>query len=232
MKKTVFTFLLVLFGIVGFSQTLLMHEDVKDTVLGKRGPNLKNFSHFYLGIGFIVGKPDSTGSDIKTGRSVNVVLGYRYKLKICNFFAVGYDIAYNSYSFALKQNSKKITPDTILHEKEKLNFGNLGLSPYMRFNYGRRGNIVGNFVDLGAYGDWTFSASNNTKDKEPNGNIVKTSISHLNYYNHTNYGVLARIGFNRYVIFANYRLSDIFKKSYSYPELPRVTVGLQIGFHK
>jgi hypothetical protein len=232
MKKIVFVFLFVLLGIAGFSQTVLMHQDAKDTVLGKHGPNLKNFSHFYVGIGFIAGKPDSAGSDIKAGKSVNVVLGYRYKLKISNFYAIGYDIAYNSYSFSLEQDSKKITPDTVLHKKEKLNFGNLGLSPYMRFNYGRRGNHIGKFIDLGAYGDWTFIASDISKDKKSNGNLVKTKISHLNYYNATNYGVLVRIGFNRYVFYGNYRLSNIFKSSYNYPELPRIIIGLQIGFHK
>jgi hypothetical protein len=102
----------------------------------------------------------------------------------------------------------------------------------MRFNYGRRGNIIGKFIDLCAYGDWTFSASNNTKDKRQNGNHVKTRITHLNYYNSTNYGVLARIGFNRYVFYGSYRLSNMFKSSANFPELPRITVGLQIGFHK
>ena len=232
MKKHIFIFLFVSFAITGFSQSVLLHEDVKDTVLGKHGPNLKNFSHFYFGVGFINGKPDSTGSDINSARSLNIVLGYRYKLKICNFYSIGYDIAYNSYSYFLKQNSTKITPDTIIHEKEKLNFGNIGMSLYMRFNYGRRGNHVGNFIDLGGYGDYTFAASNFTKDKLPNGNIARTRISHLHYFNSTNYGVLARIGFNRYVIYGNYRLSDIFKSSYNFPELPRLTIGLQIGFHK
>ena len=232
MKKYIFILLFGSIAITGFSQTVLLHEDVKDTVLGKRGPNLKNFSHFYFGIGFIAGKPDSTGSDINSLRSVNVVFGYRYKLKICNFYSIGYDIAYNSYSYFLKQNSTKITPDTVLHEKEKLNFGNLGLSLYMRFNFGRRGNHIGKFVDIGGYGDWTFNAVNFTKDKNSNGNIVKSRISNLHYFNSTNYGLMARIGFNRYVIYGNYRLSDIFKSSCNFSELPRLTIGLQIGFHK
>ncbi len=232
MKKYLFFSFFVLFSIAGYSQTVLLHEEVNDTVLGKHGQNLRNFSHFYIGLGFLAGKPDSTGSDILYGKSKNFILGYRYKFRICNFFAIGYDLDFNSYSYSLKQWAKKITPDSILHNKEKLTYNNLGISGYMRFNYGKRGNRIGNFIDLGGYGDWTFSAINFVKDKRSNGNIFKTSISHLNYYNPINYGALARIGFNRYVIYGYYRLSDIFKPSYKYPELPRLAVGLQIGLHK
>jgi hypothetical protein len=43
------------------------------------------------------------------------------------------------------------------------------------------------------------------------------------------YGFLARAGTNRYVITAKYRMSDIFKSSYAIPELPRLTVGVEVG---
>jgi hypothetical protein len=215
-----------------YSQTVKLHEVVDDTVMGKHGPNLKNFSHFYLGLGFMAGAADSTGSDILYGRSTDLVIGYRYKLRFSNFFAVGYDLSFNSYKYALKQDSQKLVPDTIQHNKENLSFNNLGASLYMRFNYGRRGNRVGHFIDLGGYGDWTFSAVNFTKDKRQNGNIVRTKISNLDYFNSTNYGLTARLGFNRYVFYGNYRLSDIFKSSKKLPEMPRLTIGLQIGFHR
>jgi len=232
MKKYLLLSFFILFSIANYSQTVLLQEEVKDTVPGKHGQNLRNFSHFYIGLGFIAGEPDSSGSDILYGRSTNFVFGYRYKFRICNFLAIGYDLGFNRYSYSLKQWAKKITPDTILHNKEKIIFNDLGISGYMRFNYGKRGNRIGNFIDLGGYGDWTFSGVNFFKDKNDNGNIFKTSISHLKYYEAVNYGALARIGFNRYVFYGYYRLSDIFKSSYKYPELPRFTFGLQIGLYK
>lgn len=232
MKKIFISAIIILVNASCWSQTELMHQDVKDNMVGKRGPNLKNFSHFYLGFGFIVGSSDSVGSDVIAGKSTNFVFGYRYKLRVNNFFAIGCEAAFDSYSFALKQNATKITPDTIIHDKEQLNLGNLGLAGYMRFNYGKRGNRVGNFVDIGGYGDYRISGVNFTRDKLDNDNVVKTRISHLDYFNPINYGALARIGFNRYVIYGTYRLSDIFESSYNYPELPRLTIGLQIGLHK
>jgi len=234
MKKHLLIFLLFIISIVGFSQTVLFERKVTDTTLGTHGENLRNYSHFYIGFGFIAGQPDSAGSNILMGKSSNFVFGYRYKLKICKFYAIGYDLAFNTYAFGLKQEKEKSLPDTILHGKESFSYSTLGLSPYMRFNYGRRGNRIGNFIDLGAYGDWKFSARTFTRDKLDNGNIVKVTTRKLKYLNPFNYGALARIGFGRYVIYGYYRLSDIFKTSdtYKFSELPRITVGVQIGMHK
>jgi hypothetical protein len=232
MRKIYLILALLFIGQALTAQNVLLHKEVSDSEIVKFGPNLKNFRHFYFGLGFIAGKPDSTGSDIITGYSMNYLVGFRYKLRVTNWFAIGYDIDFTSYGYRLKQASSKITPDTILHDKEKLTFSDLGADIYMRFNYGRRGNRIGNFIDLGGYADWVFSARNYMKDKIANGNVVETTISHLNYFNPYNYGAVARIGFNRYVLFGYYRLSDIFKTSYNYPELPRITIGLQIGIHK
>ena len=232
MKKILITFFLFISTYICFSQTVLLHQEVKDTTLGKRGPNLKNFGHFYFGIGFIMGEPENKGAEINYGFSKNILVGYRYKLKLNQVLAIGFDMDYNASSFFIKQHPLKTIPDTLLHDIEKINFGNVGLNGYIRFNYGKRGNRIGNFIDLGAYGDYVFSARHFTKDEKQNGNIVKTTTSHLAYYNKTNYGLLMRIGFNRYVLFGNYRWSNHFKDSYIYPELPRYTVGFQIGFHK
>ncbi|MFH0866453.1 MAG: hypothetical protein V1904_09660 [Bacteroidota bacterium] len=231
--KKIFLFLALSFVATALAaQNVLLHKEVKDSLTVKFGPNLKNFRHFYIGIGFIAGEPDSAGSSIMQGYSMNYLIGYRYKLRLTNWFSLGYDIAFNSYSYRLKQDSTKITPNKTIHDKEKLTFGDLGVDCYLRFNYGRRGNRIGNFIDLGGYYDWVFSGRNYSKDKMTNGNVIETTISHLNYFNAYNYGALARLGFNRYVFYGYYRLSDIFDASYLYPELPRLTIGLQIGIHK
>jgi hypothetical protein len=232
MRKYILILSLLILTISVKSQTVVMHQDVNDTLIPTNGPNLKNFSHFYIGYGFIAGKSEGSGSDIIYGRPGNFVLGFRYKFKVCNVYSIGFDVSFNTYTYNLKQDSAKIFPNNFLHDKEKLNLTNFGLGLYNRFNYGRRGNMVGNFIDLGAYADWTAGANNYTRDKMPNGNIVKTTISKLNYIEPFNYGVFGRIGFNRYVIFGNYRITDIFKPTYTFSELPRLTIGFQIGLHK
>ncbi|HNW98565.1 MAG TPA: hypothetical protein PKK00_09175 [Bacteroidales bacterium] len=231
MRKIFLILSLFVFVAITPAQNVLLHKEVNDSIIQKYGPNLRNFHHLFISMGFVMGEPDSSGSDILYGNSTNYLVGYRYKLKLSNWFAIGYDIDISSYYFRLKQSLTKCTPDSILHDKEKFIIGNVGGDLYLRFNYGRRGNRVGNFIDLGGYGDLKTAAKHFTKDKMLNGNVVEVNTSHLKYVNKYNYGAMARVGFNRYVIYGCYRLSDIFKDS-QYPELPRITVGLQIGLHK
>jgi len=109
-----------------------------------------------------------------------------------------------------------------------MNFNKLGSNVYFRINFTRRGNYLGNFLDFGASVDWTFAMRHFTKEKTDN-IITKTRSRGYDYYNPLNYHVFARIGFNRYVLSGSYRLSDVFKNKYNYPELAKITVGLEIG---
>lgn len=231
--KKIFLFLtLFAFALTVTAQNIILHKEVGDTTIETFGPNLKKFSHFYFGAGFILGEPDSAGSATLTGTSMNYTFGFRYKIKLTNWFALGGDLALGTYSYRLKQDTTKVVPNKIIHDKEKLSIGNLGANAFLRFNFGKRGNRIGNFLDLGGYADLKISGRHYYKDKMDNDNVIETTISHLNYFNAYNYGVMARIGFNRYVIYGSYRLSDMFDESYKYPELPRLTIGLQIGIHK
>lgn len=230
------TFFILLFAIsltiTSFSQDVIFNDQVNsDSVIATKGPNLKHFKHAYLGFGFAATQSENKSSKIDLGLSSNFIFGIRSKLKISNFYAIGYDISYNLSWYRLAQTVDKQTPDNFLNDKERLSFHNLELSFYNRLNFGKRGNIIGKFIDLGAYTDWTFLCThlivNNIND-----NIYKTKITHLKYYEPFNYGLLSRLGYNRWVLYANYRLSDLFKSSYHFAELPRLTIGLQIGLHK
>jgi hypothetical protein len=44
--------------------------------------------------------------------------------------------------------------------------------------------------------------------------------------------LLARIGIGRWAFTGSYRLSDIFKTPYQMPELPRLTVGVEVGLFR
>ena len=240
MKKLFTTLLSIIFlSTYVAGQDVLLEEDVKaDTIKKTVGPNLKHFTHLYLDLGFIAGKSETEGADINYGKSYTFSVGYRYKRKISNFYAIGFDINYYLMSYNLKQENSKILPNDSLHNKEKLIFNNLGLELYNRFNFGKRGNYIGTFIDIGAYGNWAYKVKHYTKDELDNADINNAKINEVTntglvYPEELNYGVKARIGINRFVLSATYRLSDLFKEKYSYyPELPRLSVGLQIGLHK
>ena len=105
---------------------------------------------------------------------------------------------------------------------------------FFRTNFGKRGNIIGKFLDIGAEGGWngynTFRYLINEKDAQGN-NIARTSINvrrfggAIPYY----YGVVARLGINKFMISGELRLSEMFKGSRNLPELSPLRVGLQFG---
>ena len=228
MKRIIFIALLFA-SANAFTQEILLEQNVNsDSIRPSRGPNLKNFSHFYIGLGF----PINTNEDVtytKFGSSTNIDFGFRYKRKFTNFFATGFDLGIGSTTYNLSQDVPKTVPDTIINEKEKFRIFSVSPSAYLRFNFGRRGNYVGNFLDLGTYGDWNIRKLHFTINKNEQDEKVKVETTRLDYMENFSYGFLARAGSNRYVVTAKYRMSDIFKSSYAIPELPRLTVGVEVG---
>lgn len=233
--KRFFILLLICSG-PAMAQDVLLEQDVnKDTIIPRKGPNYRHYTHLYMGYGAVVGN-GATGAELKTGNSGQFVFGSRYKLKLTNFYALGLDFSYNVTGYAIKQSNLKILPNKSLHDKENINLNCLSLGFYNRFNFGKRGNSIGNFLDIGAYGDWVFAANHEYVDNYSTANSVyakKTKVKNtrLQYVNSINYGLNARIGLGRYIAFGQYRLSDLFESSYLYPELPKLIIGLQIGFY-
>ncbi len=241
MKKTILiTLILVSMQTLLFSQETLVHDDVAgDTIIPERGQNLKKFSFFYYNIEWFAGKTEGYGANIKYGKSFKTAFGFRYKQKLAKFYSVGYDINYNYALYSIKQDSSKIFPNTTIHKRENLIYNNIGLELYNRFSFGKRGNYIKYFFDIGAYA--TYGISNYIKQIDefstPNANNAKkTKIKNQNltFIYPYNYGLKARFGYNKLAITGTYRLSNLFKDNYSgtiyyYPELPRYSVGIEIG---
>jgi hypothetical protein len=104
-------------------------------------------------------------------------------------------------------------------------------SVYARINFGRRGNSIGTYLDLGAYGSFNVKRAHYTYD-EINDEIVKTTTSRLKYMEKYAYGLLARIGTNNVALTAKYRLSKPFTEKSGFAELTKLSVGLEIGVFK
>jgi hypothetical protein len=146
------------------------------------------------------------------------------------WYALGYELEYRLSNFRYS----KIHDNQPLHDKDRLLTHSLALSCFQRFNFDKRGNYIGKFMDMGIYSELPFSKSNILIDNIDtlSSGQQKLILTHLKFMNSINYGVLARVGFNRVVLFATYRLSDIFKASFNRMDLPRLSAGLQIGIHK
>ena len=232
-----------------FAQDILLEQDVNaDTAVSDIGPNKKKFWHGYIGLGFPV-SPDSAGSRINYGKSFEFTMGTRFKWRVNNWYALGLDMAYhlNAYNLKQKPGAGKVLPNDSIHDKERLKLHHLGLGFYNRFNFGKRGNHIGNFVDVGIRFDVPFVRSHVTVDKlqlagSNNGRKIKTKTTDLRFIEDYNYSGYFRLGFNKFVITASYRLTPLFIKDPNlyakynnglsqYPDLPVLNVGVEIGLH-
>jgi hypothetical protein len=230
--KRILTIILVSLSLGAFSQGILLQQNVKaDSIRPTRGPNLKNYIHGYVGVGFPL-YTNEEANYTKPVLSTDFNFGIRYKRKFTSYLAMGLDLGLTSTAYRIKQNASKTIPDTQINDKEKIQINTVVSSAYLRINVGRRGNYIGNYLDLGAYGGWNFQKKHKTTNKNDEGEKVKVMTSKLNYIEDFSYGLLARIGMSRYALTARYRLSDVFKSSYVMPELPGLIVGFEVGLFK
>ncbi len=234
-------FILFLLPIQASTQEVLLEERVpNDSTADKFGPGRRHYLHPLVTLGLGFGPPEASGSAIEFWGSGSFGFGLRYKLKILKRWELGIGIRYERESFRIEQDSGKKVFGPVQHKREKLILNDLSGTFYNRFVFGKRGDFVGTFLDLGGYADLSLGKKHLTVDKvkEPSKagyKKVKSKRKGLNYVERMHYGVLARIGYNRWTLFARYRLSDLFLEggiADGYPELPRFRVGIQIGLHR
>lgn len=226
--KKILTLILFSISISAFSQIVVLEQNVKDdTIRPTRGPNLKHFFQGYIGLGFPLYTNEETAYT-KFGTSTTVDFGMRYKRKLAEHFAVGADLGVTLAAYKIKQENGKTVPDTIINDKEKFQINSVRSSVYTRLNVGRRGNHIGNYLDLGIYGGWNCVKKHQTINENQDQEKVKVVTSQLKYIENFSYGLISRIGINRWTFTASYRLSDIFKSSQALPEIPHLTIGLEL----
>lgn len=233
--------LLVLISTIG-TQGITAQEILKPTPLNKETsddnhPNSRNFSHFYLGYGFMIGQPDGDGAEVRNFGSSSFHIGLRYKRKFSETLAAGLGVEYYNYWYDIKQNEKKILPNRKIHDKEKLKFNSFIGEGFFRINLSRKGNLMGKFVDLGGFAGYMYKSKHYTYDQheianEAGGSSKETYNNNLVFTEDLLYGVVAKIGLGHFVFFGKYRLSDSFNENGElFPDLPKLNVGLEIGLH-
>jgi hypothetical protein len=231
MKQKLLLFVLILIlhqSLIG--QRVVISENVSsDTDVPVFGANRKHFGHIFSGFHHIAGAPESNTDKLKACSWV-FELGYRYKRRFSQTLSAGAELGIKRMSYSIKHWEMLHTPEASETDKHKLVFIQTGLGLYQRFNYNkRRGNYVGNYIDVGVYGDWNFNTRQVYQFRNEADEKVLTRKSNLNYISPFEYGVLMRLGFNRIAAKATYRLSGHFKETSAPAEMPRLTFGVEFG---
>ncbi|MAY84386.1 MAG: hypothetical protein CMP59_09670 [Flavobacteriales bacterium] len=209
-------------------------RDLDELTLKKRGPNLDRYGHLFIGYGFIVGPSENDSAQTIPVNSSTFTLGWLSKWRINRWYELGFDVDYQYSSYKIEQDSFKLVPNNTLHKKEKLVFNRIEVAPFQRFKFRNRYHSTGTFLDMGVFFGYNYRIKHQTveKDRVPGADRTRTVNLGLNYTQDFNYGLMARIGFNRFIFFARYRFSDLFTEESELPELPRYSVGLKIGIHQ
>ncbi len=225
--------LLISAGSISAQGPLMNRTVAKDTAMGNRGPNLKKYRHWFVNVGFLI--PHSNNHYLKYGLSNEIGFGFRTKRKIAEHYAIGLDFAYQYRNYNLKKFINYPGVDSLNVTKERFVQRGIQMGLYQRINYGRRGNFLGKYIDLVIWGEvpfwnlhsYRFSSPESQKMFGKNGKIV---LRNFEWDETFLYGVQLRIGFNKSIIYGNYRFSQMFSTSSGLPQLSPIMVGFQTAF--
>ena len=180
---------------------------------------------------------ENSRTRINTLLSNEYSMGLRYKRKVLAFYHIGFDLSGRFLHYRIEDDGG--APDDLNpfsqywgEGKQHLRTNSLGLEFYNRLRAGK-GNNPGYFIDFGIRGDWNYMNKlvvRSRYDKSENfSGRVKTVNRQLAYMERTSVSVSGRIGLKKIIFYGSYRLSDLFKDTYSVPELPVMIFGLQWG---
>ncbi|MGL4595921.1 MAG: hypothetical protein ACRCYO_00240 [Bacteroidia bacterium] len=244
MQIRLFKFLLVVF--LAFASDLAAQKELLNiqvdttTKIPNWGPNRRHYFQQYIGLGIMPG-PMEKGAKTNWW-STSLLYGYRYKLKLWSWNALVVEGAYRHDRYSINQKQTKLLPvDPLRHQRERISLHNITGAFYDRINLGKRGNVLGRWIDLGVYADYAFRVSHVYLDQYYDSNSFqggqvrrKTRVTRLPFANKLNYGASVRYGSYFYAIWVNYRMTDIIKYpegATATPDLPKIVVGMEFSIY-
>lgn len=210
------------------AQDVLMDQEVNlSDSKPKYGQNLAMYRHLYYDLEFPVYE-NLPGNKIEYGTSFNYTFGLRNKFKLSKHDDVGLEVYFMKNRFSMDKSIYQIIDaypvDMLLYK-----FSSFGVSAFNRINFGKRGNMIKGYMDIGAYGGIFVRKRSVLEYKDSQEQKVQIVTSKLKNVNDFNYGALVRFGWKSFALKATYRLSDYFKKDSGLDELPRLSIGAEIG---
>lgn len=231
MKKQIYILLIFLLSAQAYSQTVLMMNNVhEDLAVQQKGENLSSFDMLILRYGHHIDVPGSIG--VNSGKSFLFGYGMLHKVKVNKVASVLIESGLTVNNYRIKQDSVRFFKDTLTYDKERITLFSWDFALGLRFNFDRhRGNHLGWYMDISAFGGWNFLRRRNTivYDQLDDVNVrYKMTERKPPYTRRFTYGAEVRFGYAYISFFGRYRLADMFKpvNNQVYPELTRWTAGI------
>ncbi|MGI4762310.1 MAG: hypothetical protein ACRYF0_16490 [Janthinobacterium lividum] len=214
---------------VAHAQQVLLQTDVAaDTIPNRTGPNRRYFGHLYAGYTLAAG-PSALG--VRYGfASSELQLGGRLKRRLGPYFALNTDLRYAYLRYGLDTGASRTAPFGPGFDSQYFSYhqvqgeASLRLSPYLR-----RGNTVGRYLDLLAYGGWAVATTYATTSANPGGGQLEIVAHQPDYLARWLGGVGVRVGSNSVALVGRYRLSEALRGT-NLPEPPRWQLGIELGW--
>ncbi len=220
---------LLLVGPAARAQQVLLQTDVaNDTIPNRTGPNRRYFGHLYVGYALAAG-PSALG--VRHGAaSSELQVGGRLKRRLNSFFAFNTDLRYAYLRYGLDPEIGRPAPFGPGFDTQTLSYHQVQGEASLRLNPARRrGNTVGRYLDLLAYGGWAFTTTYAVEGPGPSGGQLEVVAHRPDYLARWQGGVGARLGSNSLAVVGRYRLSQALSGP-GLPEPPRWLLGLEVGW--
>ena len=209
-------------------QVLLQADVAADTIPSRTGPNRRYFGHLYGGYALAAG-PSALG--VKYGfASSEVQLGGRLKRRLGSLLAFNTDLRYAYLRYGLDPGASRPDPFGPGFDSQYFSYHQVQGEASLRLNPARRrGNTVGRYLDVLAYGGWAFATTYATAGPGPRGGQLETVAHRPDYLARWLGGVGLRLGSNSVALVGRYRLSEALRGAGA-PEPPRWQVGVEVGW--
>jgi len=232
-KYIVLIFIAGLFSLSSVAQNVLFSDNAENAYdIPRKGRNRAAFGHLYSGYRIAPSYFQDNDVSIWNGE---YFAGYRAKYAITRNYAMGWDAEY--LHTAVAWDVPLLIGEAVIGMIQKHRYVSHALlfSYYNRITFGKVGDNIGKFLDIGVYGAWNFGKkSMYISDLDGGKEYVEKTVKRPDYDDTFFYGVKARLGIHRIAVTADYRFvtPDFSTVPSQDINMPHLTVGLELSLYK
>lgn len=216
--------------------TVRVYQDSEYDASGVKRKRYQRFvNDFFVGVGFMCPAGNHDYQSIYYGNSFNFEFGWKFLYRPAKWYGIGTLLQYSAYSYKLKTAGEDVFDLGVATTSGSHYYrtDNIGTGIINRFYLfpGRRYYAKDQvFVELGAWGDYSYSKRLKIKDSS-SGHKDKYKYRDGSKFNPFAAGVQGGVGYKCFYLYGKYRLTDSFNhKEVNVNEVERFSIGVQLFF--